>query len=90
MKNIDDDNGCNTSGNKTFQDVLDARVSRRGLISGGLAAAAFSSLGGVDALLRAVPASAHGLRPATPRFSGHPGFGRRHRRGAAGVHRRKC
>ena len=58
MKNIDDDNGCNTSGNESFQDVLDARVSRRGLLSGGLATAAVLSLGGVDALLRAVPASA--------------------------------
>ena len=47
MKNIEDDNGCNTSGNETFQDVLDARVSRRGLISSGLAAADFLSLGGV-------------------------------------------
>ena len=72
MKNIDDDNGCNTSGNKTFQDVLDARVSRRGLISGGLAAAAFFSLGGVDAVLRAVPATAHGLDQPLLGFQGIP------------------
>ena len=45
MKNIDDDNGCNTSGNKTFQDVVEARVSRRGFLRGGLAAAAFSLAG---------------------------------------------
>ncbi|RPH80016.1 MAG: DUF839 domain-containing protein, partial [Nitrospiraceae bacterium] len=72
MKNIDDDNGCNTSGNETFQDVLDARVSRRGLISSGLAAAAFLSLGGVDALLRAVPASAHGQSQPLLGFQGIP------------------
>ena len=72
MKNIDDDNGCNTSGNETFQDVLDARVSRRGLISSGLAAAAFLSLGGVDALLRAVPASAHGQNQPLLGFQGIP------------------
>ena len=62
MKNADDDNGCNTSGNEAFQDVLDARMSRRGLLTSGLAAAAVLSLGGVDALLRAVPASAQEKR----------------------------
>ncbi len=72
MKNIDDDNGCNTSGNETFQDVLEARVSRRGLISGGLAAAAVLSLGGVDALLRAVPASAQGQPRPLLGFQGIP------------------
>ena len=72
MKNIDDDNGCNTSGNETFQDVLDARVSRRGLISKGLATAAFLSLGGVDALLRAVPASAQVQNQSLLGFQGIP------------------
>ena len=38
--------------------MLDARVSRRGLLTKGLATAAFLSLGGVDALMRAVPAAA--------------------------------
>lgn len=70
MKNIDDDSGCNTSGNETFQDVLDARVSRRGLISGGLATAVFLSLGGVDALLKAVPAFANGQRQKLLGFQG--------------------
>ncbi|MBC7837237.1 MAG: PhoX family phosphatase [Nitrospiraceae bacterium] len=72
MKNIDDENGCNTSGNEAFQDVLDARVSRRGLISKGLATAAFLSLGGVDALLRAVPASAQVQNQPLLGFQGIP------------------
>jgi secreted PhoX family phosphatase len=58
MKNVDDDNGSNTSGNEHFQDVLDARLSRRGFLTGGVVTAAALSLGGVEALLKAVPASA--------------------------------
>ena len=58
MKNNDDDNGCNTSGNEHFQDVLDARLSRRGFLTGGVVTAAAMSLGGIEALLKAVPASA--------------------------------
>jgi secreted PhoX family phosphatase len=57
MNNSDDDNVCNTSGNQSLQDVVDARVSRRGFLKSGLTAAALS-LVGVDALLKAVPASA--------------------------------
>jgi uncharacterized protein len=57
MNNSDDDNVCNASGNQSFQDVVDARVSRRGFLKSGLTAAALS-LVGVDALLKAVPASA--------------------------------
>ena len=56
--NNDDDNVSNNSGNRTFQDVVDARLSRRGFLKSGLATAAALSFGGVDALLRAVPASA--------------------------------
>src|SRR5262245_26170600 len=57
-KKTDDDNASNNSGNQTFQEVVASRISRRGFLSGGLAAAAALSLGGVDALLRAVPVSA--------------------------------
>jgi secreted PhoX family phosphatase len=57
MNNPDDDNVCNTSGNQSLQDVVDARVTRRGFLKSGLTAAALS-LVGVDALLKAVPASA--------------------------------
>jgi secreted PhoX family phosphatase len=60
VKNRDDDNGCNTSKNPTFQEVVEARVTRRGFLGGGLATAATLSLGGIEALLRAVPASAQG------------------------------
>jgi uncharacterized protein len=59
MSLIDDDNNeCNQSGNEHFQDVLNARLSRRGFLTGGFATAAALSLGGVEALLKAVPASA--------------------------------
>lgn len=58
----DGDNTCNDSNNETFQNVLDARMSRRDVLTGGLAAAAVLSLGGLDVLLRAVPAAAHGRR----------------------------
>ena len=57
MAKNDDDDVSNNSGNPTFQEVVDARVSRRSFLGGGLAAAAALSLTGVDALLRAVPAS---------------------------------
>jgi uncharacterized protein len=58
MTNNDDDSVSNTSGNRTFQEVVEARMSRRGFLGSGLAAAATLSLGGIGALLRAVPASA--------------------------------
>lgn len=58
MNHSDDDNDCNTSGNEHFQDVLNASLSRRGFLTGGLVTAAAMSLGGVEALLKAVPASA--------------------------------
>jgi secreted PhoX family phosphatase len=54
MKDLDEE-GCNTSGNEHFQDVINARMSRRDLLGKGFAAAAFLSLGGLDALFRAVP-----------------------------------
>lgn len=55
MSIVDDDIVSNTSANETLDDVIQARVSRRGAIAGGLAA-----LGGVSALLRSLPASAGG------------------------------
>ncbi|MDO9116922.1 MAG: PhoX family phosphatase [Nitrospira sp.] len=58
MSIIDDEGGSNQSSNEHFQDVLDARLSRRGFITGGIATVAAVSLGGVEALLKAVPASA--------------------------------
>jgi secreted PhoX family phosphatase len=58
MRNSDDDKGSNNSNNKTFQEVVDARISRRGFLGSGLATAAILSLGGVSALLKSVPASA--------------------------------
>jgi secreted PhoX family phosphatase len=54
----DDDIGSNKSSNQTFQEVIEARVSRRGFLGGGLATAAALTVGGVSALLKAVPASA--------------------------------
>lgn len=42
----DDDNTCNDSNNETFQNILDARMSRRSVVTGGLVAAAVMSLGG--------------------------------------------
>jgi uncharacterized protein len=61
MDKIDDDNGSNNSGNQTFQEVVEARITRRGFLGGGLAAAAALSFSGVDALLRSVPASAQDI-----------------------------
>jgi secreted PhoX family phosphatase len=47
----------NASRNETFEEVVAARLSRRRFLGGGLAAAA-ASLGGLGALLDAVPAAA--------------------------------
>jgi hypothetical protein len=58
MPNGSHDTICNRSGNTTFQEVIEARLSRRGFLSGGLTMAATVSLGGVGALLDAVPLSA--------------------------------
>lgn len=64
MAIIDDEGVSNQSENEHFQDVLDARLSRRGFLTGGFATAAAMSLGGVEALLKAVPASAQGTEEA--------------------------
>ena len=59
MPNGSSDTVCNSSGNETFQEVVQTRLSRRDFIGGSLAAAATASLaGGVGSLLSAVPLSA--------------------------------
>jgi uncharacterized protein len=60
MSNHDDESMSNTSNNETFQEVVEARISRRSFLGGGLAAAGVISIGGIDSLLKAVPA--HGSR----------------------------
>jgi secreted PhoX family phosphatase len=72
MRNIDDGKVCNNSNNQTFQEVVEARMSRRGFLGSGLAAAAAFSLGGVSALLKAVPASADAIGGPLVRFQGIP------------------
>ena len=59
MAKIDDDDvGRNTSDNETFEQVIEARLSRRGFLGGTLGTVAAASLSSVGALLQAVPASA--------------------------------
>jgi len=72
MSIIDDDIISNCSDNETFQDVVDARLSRRGVLGGGLAAAVTASLGGVGSLLTAVPASAKHEKGPLLGFQGIP------------------
>jgi secreted PhoX family phosphatase len=61
MANTDDDIVSNFSNNPRFDQVLEARVSRRGVLGGGVSAAvAAASFTGVGALLNAVPAEATG------------------------------
>lgn len=66
MSSIDDGVDVNSSSNETFDEVLAARLSRRQLVSGGTAAAALASLGGVSSLLTALPAEARHGRPRPP------------------------
>jgi uncharacterized protein len=58
MSIIDDGGVSNPSDNEHFQDIVRARLSRRSFLTGGMAAAAAVSLGGIEALLNAVPALA--------------------------------
>jgi secreted PhoX family phosphatase len=58
MSNVDDDIVSNVSDNETFDDVLSARVSRRDVLGGGVAATLAASAGGIGSLLQAVPAFA--------------------------------
>ena len=82
MSIIDDEGVSNTSGNEHFQDVVDTRLSRRSLLTGGFAAAAAASLGGVEALLNAVPAAAQETEEAED--AGARGDGRGSRRPVLG------
>lgn len=58
MSIIDDEHVSNPSGNEQFQDIVNARLSRRNFLTSGFATAAAVSLGGIEALLKAVPATA--------------------------------
>ena len=89
MPNGSHDTICNRSPNRTFQEVVDARLSRRGFLGGGIATAAAVSLGGIGALLDAVPVSAksHGHRDPLLGFQGIPVSSRGHRRPSARLHR---
>jgi uncharacterized protein len=68
----DDDIVSNNSNNQSFQEVIDARMSRRSFLGSGLAAAAALPFGGVSALLKAVPASANIIAGPLVRFQGIP------------------
>jgi secreted PhoX family phosphatase len=57
MSQVDDDIVSNFSNNPTFDEIVEARLSRRAAIGGGVATA-ITALGGVGALLDAVPAEA--------------------------------
>jgi secreted PhoX family phosphatase len=69
----DDDIVSNDSANETIRDVIETRMSRRRFLGGGLATAAALSVGGVGALLEALPAEAQtGGRRALLGFTGIP------------------
>jgi hypothetical protein len=78
MSIVDDEREqpSNQSGNRPFEEVVQARVSRRGVLGGGLVATAAAlggaATGGVGSLLNAIPAGATG----GPNGSGGSGFGR--------------
>jgi secreted PhoX family phosphatase len=73
MAKIDDDDiGRNTSDNETFEQVVEARLSRRGFLGGTVGTMAAASLSGVGALLQAVPASASGVHRPLLGFTGIP------------------
>ena len=72
MANQDEDNVSNLSDNETFDEIVASRVSRRGFLGGGLAAAAALSLGGVGSLLNAVPTLASRRRGPLLGFTGIP------------------
>ncbi len=74
MSSIDDGVISNESENPTFEEILNARLSRRQMVSGSTATAALATLGGVGALLTAVPAEAHGGRRPRPPLLGFTGI----------------
>lgn len=61
----DDGQVSNHSGNETIREVMDARISRRKVLAGGVATAGLALLG-PDALFRAVPAAADSRRGKLP------------------------
>ena len=65
---VDEDDICNPSKNQHFNEVLAARLSRRSVLKGGLAALA---LGGIGSLVKAMPAAARG-RGSLLGFTGIP------------------
>jgi hypothetical protein len=72
MSLIDDEIESNVSGNDSFEQVVQMRISRRGLLGGGAAVALAASVGGVGSLLRAVPAVARHDKLAVLGFEGIP------------------
>ncbi|MDP9198358.1 MAG: PhoX family phosphatase [Pseudomonadota bacterium] len=66
MSQIDDDIVSNLSANSTLHEIVSARISRRGLIGGGVATAALAATGGIGALLTALPADARIQRAGRP------------------------
>ncbi len=64
MSQVDDDIVSNFSGNASIHDVVASRISRRSVLGGGAATAAFAATGGIAALLNAVPATAEQARKA--------------------------
>lgn len=68
MSIVDDNIESNVSGNESFEQVVEQRLSRRSLLGGSAAVAVAASLGGIGSLLQAVPASAHGGRPRRPQL----------------------
>lgn len=72
MSIIDDDIISNPSGNETFEQVITARMSRRGFLGGSLALTAAASMGGIGALLNAVPGFAKSAGGPLLGFQGIP------------------
>jgi secreted PhoX family phosphatase len=69
---FDDNTVSNTSSNPTLDEIAARRLSRRGFLGGSAATAAVASLGGVSALLQAVPAQARIHREPLLGFTGIP------------------
>ena len=65
---VDEDGICNPSKNQHLNEVVAARLSRRSVLKGGLAALA---LGGIGSLVKAIPAEARG-RGSLLGFTGIP------------------
>jgi secreted PhoX family phosphatase len=70
MDHVDDDTVSNTSDNPTLDEIAAARLTRRSVLGGGVAAAAVVSASGIGALLSSVPASAKGGRKHLLGFTG--------------------